>query len=658
VKRPFCHNRAIESLETGDEKMNNVRKATVLAIIALMLLVLGLPGLASAQEPTSRAASATASCPPSFEFGCTISGTGAVGLGVNNTSTANNATGVYATLRAPGISSAAVWGRVLGSSSARGYGVYGSHQGSGIGVYGHSTSGTGFLGLTYSTREASGVLGLHAASTGTGAGARGETSSGDYEASGVLGLASVGTPVSDTVGVRGHNNSSTDRGFGVWGTHAGGGAGVYGHSAAGVGVRGHTNAGGDGGYGVLGVVNQGGGWGATAGVRGINNSTNEFSYGIWGSHTNGIGVYGTSAHSPGVEGSSGGAAGVSGRSVSSAGVNGQSGTGQGVYGFSQGNVGVLGTSSISHGVEGVSYTPAKSGVYGHTDENAAIGVWGAHTDIRDQAGTGVLGQGPTGVRGESDRWGGFGVSGSANDGTGVAGYSQFGKAIYGHSQNSYAGYFEGNVHVIGAFSVAVGPKNFVIDHPLDPANQYLYHASIESDEMMNQYAGTIVLDEQGEATVELAVWFEALNSNFRYHLTPIGAPGPNLYIAEEIQGNQFRIAGGTPGMKVSWLVITTRSDPYAADNPLRVEVPKPENERGTYLYPAGYGQPESRSVTAAQQEAREVHLGEAPAPTSGPAEPPAPDAAPAQPETAVPQVPADTSAPETRVPEGVPSSNR
>ncbi|HEX8682448.1 MAG TPA: hypothetical protein VF707_09050, partial [Ardenticatenaceae bacterium] len=63
-------------------------------------------------------------------------------------------------------------------------------------------------------------------------------------------------------------------------------------------------------------------------------------------------------------------------------------------------------------------------------------------------------------------------------------------------------------------------------------------------------------------------------------------------------------------------------------------------------------------VTAAQHEAREAQLGEAPAPTSGPAEPPVPDAAPAQPETMVPQVPADTSAPETRVPEGVPSSNR
>jgi hypothetical protein len=29
-------------------------------------------------------------------------------------------------------------------------------------------------------------------------------------------------------------------------------------------------------------------------------------------------------------------------------------------------------------------------------------------------------------------------------------------------------------------------------------------------------------------------WFGALNKDFRYQLTAIGAPGPNLHIAEEI----------------------------------------------------------------------------------------------------------------------------
>jgi hypothetical protein len=51
-------------------------------------------------------------------------------------------------------------------------------------------------------------------------------------------------------------------------------------------------------------------------------------------------------------------------------------------------------------------------------------------------------------------------------------------------------------------------------------------------------------DANGEATVELPHWFEALNKDFRYQLTSIGAPAPNLYIPGEIQQHRFRIAGG------------------------------------------------------------------------------------------------------------------
>lgn len=47
-------------------------------------------------------------------------------------------------------------------------------------------------------------------------------------------------------------------------------------------------------------------------------------------------------------------------------------------------------------------------------------------------------------------------------------------------------------------------------------------------------------------------WFEVLNKDFRYQLTPIGALGPNLYIAQPVANNRFQIAGGAPGMTVSW----------------------------------------------------------------------------------------------------------
>ena len=52
--------------------------------------------------------------------------------------------------------------------------------------------------------------------------------------------------------------------------------------------------------------------------------------------------------------------------------------------------------------------------------------------------------------------------------------------------------------------------------------------------MKNVYDGVVVLDRKGKAEIELPNWFGALNKDFRYQLTAIGAPGPNLYIAEEI----------------------------------------------------------------------------------------------------------------------------
>ena len=67
--------------------------------------------------------------------------------------------------------------------------------------------------------------------------------------------------------------------------------------------------------------------------------------------------------------------------------------------------------------------------------------------------------------------------------------------------------------------------------------------------MKNIYDGVIRLDASGEASVAMPEWFSALNHDFGYLVTPIGAPMPGLYIAEELQDNHFRVAGGQPGMK-------------------------------------------------------------------------------------------------------------
>jgi hypothetical protein len=105
-----------------------------------------------------------------------------------------------------------------------------------------------------------------------------------------------------------------------------------------------------------------------------------------------------------------------------------------------------------------------------------------------------------------------------------------------------------------------------------------------------------MLDAQGAATIELPSWFEALNQDFRYQLTAISAPGPNLYIAQKIAKNHFKIAGGTAGMEVSWQVTGVRHDAYATAHPLHVEDDKPTELKGYYLHPKENGQPEEKGI--------------------------------------------------------------
>jgi len=140
-----------------------------------------------------------------------------------------------------------------------------------------------------------------------------------------------------------------------------------------------------------------------------------------------------------------------------------------------------------------------------------------------------------------------------------------------------------------------------IDHPVDPANKYLTHSSVESPEMMNVYSGNAVLDDNGEAVVELPDYFEAFNTHFRYQLTPIGASAPNLYVAEKIKNNSFTIAGGKPNQEISWMVTGIRQDAYAKANPVEVEQEKLGEEKGKYLHPALFGEPVEKSVGLVQR---------------------------------------------------------
>jgi hypothetical protein len=186
---------------------------------------------------------------------------------------------------------------------------------------------------------------------------------------------------------------------------------------------------------------------------------------------------------------------------------------------------------------------------------------------------GVYGQGPV-----------YGVFGQCTSG---------GYGVYGVGSPN-AALFSGNVVVSGTLSKPGG--SFKIDHPLDPAHKYLYHSFVESPDMKDIYDGIITLDDDGKASVELPEWFEALNKDFRYQLTPVGAPAPNLHIAEEVSGHHFKIAGGPKGLKVSWQVTGIRHDAWADAHRIPVEETKTKEEQGLYLAPTEHGQAEQKGL--------------------------------------------------------------
>jgi hypothetical protein len=119
-------------------------------------------------------------------------------------------------------------------------------------------------------------------------------------------------------------------------------------------------------------------------------------------------------------------------------------------------------------------------------------------------------------------------------------YSPAGTAVVGinYGSGGAARYFEGNVTVTG--NLSKGGGSFKIDHPLDPANKYLYHSFVESPDMMNVYNGNVTTNQRGVAVITLPDYFEALNRDFRYQLTVIGQFAQAI-VAKEISRNRFTI---------------------------------------------------------------------------------------------------------------------
>jgi hypothetical protein len=199
-----------------------------------------------------------------------------------------------------------------------------------------------------------------------------------------------------------------------------------------------------------------------------------------------------------------------------------------------------------------------------------------------------------GVFGLSTVSSGNGVIGEANTGTTAIG-------VWGKSSSGEAGHFSGNVDIVGSLSKNSG--SFRIDHPLDPANKYLYHSFVESPDMMNIYNGNVVTDSEGYATITLPDWFEALNRDFRYQLTVLDDADSNTFVMAKVvrkmAGNQFTIRTSKSRVEVSWQVTGVRQDAWANAHRVQVEVDKPARERGFYRSPELFGQPLSKHVEEA-----------------------------------------------------------
>lgn len=204
-----------------------------------------------------------------------------------------------------------------------------------------------------------------------------------------------------------------------------------------------------------------------------------------------------------------------------------------------------------------------------------------------------------GVYGSSSADGGAGVFGVTNSESGI-GVSAFALNENGtsvalqaasESSSGYAGVFLGRVDVQGHLSKAGG--SFKIDHPLDPANKYLYHSFVESPDMKNIYDGVVITDARGYATIVMPDWFDALNTDFRYQLTTIDTGDSRGFVmakvVDEIRNGVFRIRTSEPRTKVSWQVTGIRNDAYARAHRIPTEVDKSEEERGYYLYPIEQG---------------------------------------------------------------------
>ncbi len=468
--------------------------------------------------------------------------------------------------------------------STNGPGVDG-HSSTDSGVFGSSTKGNGVTGRAKDIDKA-GIFGVHMAG-GTGVVGLDQTKISENTGIGVFGYSEGGKGVvGANEGVKGDKNNQPA---------------ILGMSTNGNGIQGISKS-----SDAITAVSFGSGM---SGVYGNNDSSDGF--GVSGASSDGIGIHGESTTNVAIQAKS-----VDSKAIHAESENGftamsvvnNNGT-FALYALNndKGGVGIIG-SAVMMGMDlDASNAKVASGskealiglnvqdyMYGITVEAETTGVESKVQGMLNGLAIDQDGSVDCAIYGEIDK--GTGVKGVINKTTGYA--------IHGvtkhREDNTYAGRFDGDVLVTGDLrvngNVYKHDINFKIDHPLAPGDKYLVHSGIESSERKNIYDGRAILDAKGEAVIKLPEWFQALNEDFRYQLTPIGSACPNLFISREVKNNEFTIAGGKPKATVCWQVSGVRKDNWAKAHPMKVEVDKRKDEKGRYIHPELFGKSDNQSV--------------------------------------------------------------
>ncbi|MBP7936359.1 MAG: hypothetical protein KA354_17095 [Phycisphaerae bacterium] len=119
----------------------------------------------------------------------------------------------------------------------------------------------------------------------------------------------------------------------------------------------------------------------------------------------------------------------------------------------------------------------------------------------------------------------------------------------------------------------------------------------------------------GSCDLTFTLWDTAGSGSPSTGGNPIGYLGSNAMTFRVNGSERIRIASdgslgvgiSSPNTKVSWQVNGIRQDPWANANRIPADEAKPADERGAYMHPEAYGQPESKGIEARHMPDRAAH---------------------------------------------------